>query len=171
MIKNKAEIDKILYGVDVNSFNRFQTFLGLIPMLKGSLYWYALRSSYVSSDNLFKFSGIIKSCFLKDELQKKSLMTIEERNYLKLLPDLLTIYRGMTIIELRYKNFGCSWTLKKEKAEFYAFNYWRNFSTRKKEKIVHEITINKSDVIAFFNGSNEFEIIYLTPKAIQKYKG
>ena len=50
----EKEIDRILFGYGVNSFNRFQTFLSLVPQLKGPSYWYALQNTYQNSDNLFE---------------------------------------------------------------------------------------------------------------------
>ena len=155
------EIDKILSGIGVNSFNRFETFIKLIPKLNGKSYWYALRHSYVGTDNLFRYSGIIKFCFLKNEPQREYLMLHDEREYLKTLPEQITIYRGMTEDELKQKSFGLSWTLKKEVADFFANDYQRNFATKHLKKVVHEMTINKSEVIAFFNCREEFEIIYI----------
>jgi len=154
------EIDDILFGIGVDSFNRFQTFIKLIPKLKGKSYWYALRNSYDMSDNLFEYSAIVKGCFLKDEPQRECLMQSNEMEYLKNLPEQITIYRGMTENELKQKSFGCSWTLEKDIAEFFANTYQRNFATKHLKKIVHEMNINKSEVIAFFNNRNEFEIIY-----------
>jgi hypothetical protein len=87
-------------------------------------------------------------------------MTKNESDYLKGLPEQLTIYRGMTEKEFTQKTFGISWTLKQETAEFFAKVYFRNFDTNKLKKIVHQIKINKTDVIAFFNGRQEYEIIY-----------
>jgi hypothetical protein len=157
---NENLINEILFGVGVGSFNRFQTFIKLMPELNGKSYWYALRNSYDMSDNLFEYSGIVKGCFLKSEPQREYLMLPDEMEYLKTLPEQITIYRGMTENELKQKSFGCSWTLKKEVAEFFANTYQRNFATSHLKKVVHEITIDKSEVIAFFNNRNEFEIIY-----------
>ncbi|MCA0363610.1 MAG: hypothetical protein LCH67_06175 [Bacteroidetes bacterium] len=156
----KEEIKEKLF-IGVSSFNRFQVFIDMIPKLKGKNYWFALRESYEMSDNLFKYSDIIKKCFLKSEPERESLMFPEELDYLKSLPDKIIIYRGMTELELISKKFGCSWTLKKEVADFFAHTYQRNFDTKHLKKTVHKMTIYKKDVIAFFNGRNEFEIIYI----------
>jgi hypothetical protein len=160
---NENEIDNILYGIGIDSLNRFQTFVRLIPKLKGKSYWYALRNSYDSSDNLFEYAGFVKNCFLKNEPQREFLMLPDEIEYLKNLPEQIKIYRGMTENELKGKNFGCSWTLKKEIADFFANTYQRNTATKNLKKVVHEITIDKNEVIAFFNSRNEFEIIYIKP--------
>jgi hypothetical protein len=161
---NKEEIDKILFGIGVDSFNRFKTFLKMKSQLKGKNYWYALRSSYEMSDNLYSFSKMIKKCFLKSEPQRESLMLPEEIEYFNNLPYQITIYRGMTEDDLNQKAFGCSWTVKKEVAEYFAYTYMRNIDTRNINKVVHELTINKNEVVAFFNAREEFEIIYIKDK-------
>jgi hypothetical protein len=158
---NKQEIDKILFGIGCDSYNRFHFFIKLIPKLKGANYWYALNSAYTSTDNLFLVSDLVKASFLKDEPEREALMTSTEREYLENLPEQITIYRGMTEKEFSQNNFGVSWSLKKEVAEFFAYRYIRNHSTAKEKKTVHKLTINKSEVIAFINGRNEFEIIYI----------
>lgn len=161
----EKEIERIILGIGVDSYNRFQTFLNLIPKLKKKNYWYALRISYESSDNLFEYSQIVKDCFLKDEPQKEFLMNSNEIDYLKKLPEQINIYRGMTEIEFEQKSFGISWSLKKEVAEFFAKTYLRNHSTNHLPKKVHEISINKNEVVAFLNDRNEFEIIYIKDKS------
>ncbi len=158
---NKEEINKRLFGIGVSSWNRFPTFLEIKPELKGKNYWYALRNSYQMSDNLFRFSKTIKDCFLENEPEREYLMDSEEIAYLKNLPEQITIYRGMTEDELKQESFGCSWTLNKDIAYFFAYTYERNHNTNHLNKVVHEITINKSEVIAFFNEREEFEIIYI----------
>ncbi|RMZ50070.1 hypothetical protein EB822_10355 [Flavobacteriaceae bacterium PRS1] len=88
-------------------------------------------------------------------------MSKKELKYLKELPPVITIYRGMTEEELLSGQFGISWSLKKNVAIFFAETYSRNSSTHKLKKVIHKITINKSKVIAYFNGRKEFEIIYI----------
>jgi hypothetical protein len=157
----KKQIDSILFGIEVNSWNRFKTFTTYIPILKGKNYWYALRNSYEMSDNLYELSGLVKASFLKDEPFREYLMNTKERNYLKGLPETMKIFRGMTEKELKSKSFGISWTLKKEVAEFFINEYQRNYSTNNLKKVVHEIIINKNQILAFLNDRKEFEIIYI----------
>jgi hypothetical protein len=140
---------------------KFQSFLAISQIIHGKLYWYALRYAYESSDNLYHYRHDVAFAFSKDEPEREYLMTKKEREYLQRLPEQITIYRGMTQKELKSKNFGVSWTLKKDVAEFFAYTYQRNFATNHLKKLVHEMTINKSEVIAFFNGRDEFEIIYI----------
>ena len=67
------------------------------------------------------------------------------------------------MIESKSGNHGISWTLKQDVAEFFAHAYIRNHATCGLKKTVTELVINKKDVIAFFNGREEFEIIYIPP--------
>jgi hypothetical protein len=173
-MRSKKEVNSFLYGVGVNSFTRFAVFLSAEPYLKGKLYWYGLGSAYSDTDNPFRYKDLIRSAFLKDEPYREHLMSKKERDYFNNLPEVVTIYRGMTVIELQEKNFGISWTLKKEVAEFFAYKYMRNIDTRNMKKVVHELSVKKTDLIAFFNprtynrltGKNdfnigEFEVIYI----------
>lgn len=155
------ELDNIIYGIGVDSLNRFPIFLNFAPYLKGKKYWYALRNSYIDSDNLFHYVRLVRAAYLRAEPGRQFLMDSGERNYLKRLPEQITIYRGMTVLELEQKSFGVSWTLKKDMAEFFAYKYARNHATNHLKKTVHEITINKNEVVAFLNGREEFEIIYI----------
>ena len=140
---------------------KLQVFLAIKPLLTGKLYWYALRHSYDCSDNLFHYKVDLKFAFTYKEPEREYLMNLSERRFLENLPQRITIYRGMTENELKQKSFGYSWSLKKEVAEFFANTYQRNFATNRFKKVVHEITIDKNEVIAFFNDRKEFEIIYI----------
>lgn len=171
----KKEVLKLLgfgnsHQIPIEGFplgvTRWQVFLALSPILEGRLYWQALGIAYIASDNLYHYRHDVRFAFLKCEPEREQLMTKQERDYLAALPDQITIYRGMTREELSQKSFGISWTLKREQAEFFANEYPRNYATNHLERVVHELIINKSEVIAFFNGAAEFEIIYISDKKI-----
>ncbi len=159
---NKKQIDSILYGIGCNSFNRFETFVRISPDCRGQNYWYALRIAYEGSDNIYHLRQLVKELFGTIEPEREKMMNTDEIQFLSKLPEKVTIYRGMTEKELKSKNFGISWTLKKEVAEFFAHTYQRNYATNHLKKVVHEMTINKNDIVAFLNDRKEFEVIYLT---------
>lgn len=143
---------------------RFQIFLSIKEILKGKQYWATLRNAYESTDNLYRYRFDVHDVFLSDEPQKEFLMDKAERDYLKKLPEKITIYRGLTVEELKTKKFGISWTLDKKTAEFYAYTYGRNYDTNHLKKTVHKMEIDKVDVMAFLNERNEQEVIYLHDK-------
>ena len=154
----KEEIDFIVFRCS-NSLNRFEYFLSLRRYLYGDVYWYALRNAYVSSDDLYRFSKLVKECFSSEHKGKENLMVPHEIETLNSLPEKVIIYRGMALAEKRSKNFGVSWTLKKEVADFFAHEYRRNFDTALLKKTVHSVKIEKTKIIAFFNGREESEVI------------
>jgi hypothetical protein len=160
--KEKEKIDGIL--IRCNSYERFPKFLTMSKELKGELYWYTLRKCYFSSDNLYQYRKEIKESFSCDEPDRNKLMSKRELNYLQSLPEEITIYRGMTIKEFESGEFGVSWTLKREKGEFFMKTYGRNFDTNHISKMVHELTINKDDIISYYGERKEFEVIYIHKK-------
>lgn len=162
--ERKEEIDDIL--VKCNSYEQFPMFLRLIDELglDGELYWNTLADCYQISDDLYQYRDEVKKSFGSDKQFRNKLMTKRELNYLNKLPDTFTIYRGMTIEEFNSGDFGVSWTLKKKVADFFINKYERNHKTNHLQKMIHEITIKKSDVICYFEARNEFEIIYLHKK-------
>lgn len=166
----KKEIDTVLnFGSSHLAYfeglpigvSKWQVFLSIKPLLKAKKYWYALRQTYTMSDNLFHYRNDVILAFSKNEPQREYLMNRQERIFLNSLPEKITIYRAMTEMEFKGKSFGVSWSLKKEVAEFFANEYQRNYATNNLKKRVHEMTIDKREVISFFNNRQEFEIIYI----------
>lgn len=158
-IKNQKVIDEILCGPGVSSFNRFDTFLSIRDKLHGKLYWYGLRSAYQQSDNLFD-NPFVRSAFAEDEPGREYLMNAREKRYLSSRPDHITIYRGMTVAEYETGSFGISWTLNEKVAKNF-IQSTRNFATNHLPKTVHQISISKDSIVAYFSGRKEYEIIYL----------
>ncbi|WP_099369859.1 hypothetical protein [Sphingobacterium sp. 1.A.5] len=156
----KKEIDDVLFGAGCDSYNRFDRFLDIYTDLEDNRF-YALMNAYVSSDNLYEYRDEIKDIFSRFQGQTGNFLNNDDAEYFNQLPDQITIYRGMTVEEFEGGEYGVSWSLKKEVAEFFANTYGRNFSTVDSQKIVVERTINKKDVITFNNERKEFEVIYI----------
>lgn len=83
---------------------------------------------------------------------KRSLMTEEEYSVYESLPEEVTIYRGVTSHNRRYK-MALSWTIDREKAVWFA----NRFETGTGE--VWQMTIPKERICCFFSGRNEQEVI------------
>lgn len=86
---------------------------------------------------------------------KQSLMDAAELAYYNSLPDEFTVYRG---IGSKSNKNGISYTLSLEKAEWYAIRF-------NKKGYVLCGTAKKKDVLAFFNGRKEQEVL-IQPKNI-----
>ena len=67
----------------------------------------------------------------------------------------------MTTEELESGDFGVSWTLSREHADYFVFTYGRNFSTEGIPKVVHQLEVKKVEILAYFNERNEQEVIYI----------
>lgn len=141
--------------------SKFQAFLAIKPVLKGKFYWYALRQAYDLSDNLFLYRTDVKLAFCSDDPFREFLMNCSERKVWAKLPPRVTIYRGMTAKELEGKIYGVSWTLSRQKAEYFARQYPRNYAVNHLEKVVHKKVVSKNKIVAFFNERLEEEIIYI----------
>jgi hypothetical protein len=144
-----------------SSFDRFQTFLKIKDQLNDKDYWRTLADAYTGSDNLYYLKEEVKEAFLENRSHREFLMTRKELKIYNSLPENITIYRGMTVEELESGDFNVSWTLLKERAEFFAFKYGRNFSTEGKPKIVHQLEVMKVEILAYLHDRNEQEVIYI----------
>lgn len=150
-------IDGLPVGVTI-----FQVFLSLKPILKGKLYWETLREAYTMSDNLYNYRYDLRAAFMSKEENRDSLMSKKEIKILNNLPDKVKIYRGVTTDEIENNDFGLSWSLNREVAEFFAFKYRRNYDTSSSLKTVIELEVDKNEIIAYFHDREEAEIIYLS---------
>lgn len=144
-----------------SSFDRFQTFLKIKDELNDIDYWRTLADAYTGSDNLYHLKEEVKEAFLEDRSEREYLMNKKELKVYNSLPENVIIYRGMTTDELESGDFGVSWTLSRERAEFFAFKYGRNYSTEIKPKVVHQLEVKKVEILSYFNERNEQEVIYI----------
>jgi hypothetical protein len=99
---------------------------------------------------------------MSEEEHRDSLMSKKEIKILNNLPDKVKIYRGVTTDEIENNDFGLSWSLNREVAEFFAFKYRRNYDTSSSLKTVIELEVDKNEIIAYFHDREEAEIIYLS---------
>lgn len=156
------QVDKVLFGALCDSYGRFERFTEIATKLKGENYWHGLSGAYQFSDDLFPYKKEVKLAFRSKKPKRKCLMTPKEQGFLRNLPQRIVIYRGMTEQEYESGDLGVSWTLNRSVAEKFATKYPRNHATAHLKKMVHKITIDKKEVIAFFNEErSEEEIIYL----------
>ena len=125
-------------------------------------YWEQLSLVYQGMNNSYKLQEEIKQLFQVKRPNKESLMTDEELKLLSKLPDNITIYRGMSIVEKKSEIYGISWSLDEQVAKKFAETFPHNYDTKGLEMAVEKKIINKKDVVAYFTGRNESEIIYIS---------
>jgi len=85
------------------------------------------------------------------------MMNSEERELLENLPQQVTIYRGIRVDdELDKENLGLSYTLFREKAEWFAKRFAHNKDVT---PVVIEATIDKDDILSVFLERQEDEVL------------
>jgi hypothetical protein len=139
----------------LNAFDRAISFLNL--KISNKDYWELLGSIWTDTENSWQELELWKYHFSSDRPCSEYLMNKQERKAFKNLPDKLTIYRGY--VPNKNKN-GLSYTLDETTANWFSNRY--NKSNTKDGKVLKRI-VNKSDVLAYFNGRNEEEIL-IKPK-------
>lgn len=94
------------------------------------------------------------------EANKSYLMDKGERKVFDALPEKVTIYRGVDDPEYKY---GFSWTLDKKVARWFANRNQGNGT------YVYECTVDKKDLICYFQIRNEKEVI-INPETLKEYE-
>ena len=94
------------------------------------------------------------------EADKSYLMSKREQKKFNALPEKVTIYRGVNNPEYKY---GFSWTLDKRIVYWFANRY------ENKESYVYECTVDKKDLVCYFEIRNEKEVI-IDPNVLKKYE-
>jgi hypothetical protein len=153
-------LTQILWSSSNDKIEKFIQFKHLY--IQPEHYWQGLRSCYDHSNNNHHLLDQIKALFNTNKPNRNSMMTHKELKFLNSLDDKITIYRGMSQIEADNKKYGLSWTLDKAIAEKFANGYIHNYNSYRLDKTVVELVIDKKDVVAYFDGREEKEIIYIS---------
>ena len=130
---------------------RVSVFKDIKHELTDENYWKLLSSIWTDTENSYQDLGTWKNLFKSKRGQRHNLMTEDELNTMESLDDTVTIFRGCV------KNLnedGLSWTLDKERAEWFANRF-------DQEGIVIEKAIGKEKIVAYFGGRGEQEIIVI----------
>lgn len=87
------------------------------------------------------------------QANKKYLMSEDELEYYRNLPDVVNVYRGVAVG--RAASNGLSWTCNYKTAEWFA----NRFNTGNRRGYVIKGKINKADIFAYFNSRGEDEVL------------
>jgi len=111
-----------------------------------------LEFVWTSSENPNQDVNVSISEWIKffNKANKKYLMSKEDYKIYSDLPEEIEIYRG---VGFHREPYGLSWTNNKKTAEWFA-NRWNN-----KEAYMFKTKCHKSDVLAYFNGRSEDELV------------
>lgn len=133
---------------------RLQAFTSVVDKIEKDPkeYWETLGEIWVDSENIWQNMDYWRFYLTTGpEKDKEYFMSEEDRETFKNLPETITVYRGYVP---RKNKGGFSYTLSKEKAEWFAKRFG-------KDGKVIERTVNKKDIFAYKNDRNEQEIIIL----------
>lgn len=164
-----SQAEQFFYSTDRSE--RFELFIALYEAsLKNNpkVAFRAFREAYCASDNIY--TQIKRSLFCFDiksfisSMQKQNINFIEfmsedEKSYYDNLPEIFTIYRGMSNIEHESQNYGISWTLSEDVAKQYI--YFNKNNVQKGNGGLASIQTSKDSIITVFSVHGAKEIIYL----------
>ena len=124
-------------------------------------YWEVIANLWTDTENVYENHLAWEQLLFLEFSDSHLMMDEEDTKFFNELPNTITIYRG------GIDDKGYSWTLDKDKAEWFANRWVMNGNlgdesnvTNRHETNVFEKTINKSDAIAYLSDRNESEIIY-----------
>ena len=140
---------------------RFPALLKIEHLLPDKEYWKCLNLVWDNIEVSAPDQREWLRLFTSPRPQRQFLMSASERRAFAAMPDTLTIYRGYAKGKVRS---GISWTLSKERARFFA-DY--AIGARRQLLCGHQggnpmivaSKCHKRDVLAYFNGRGEQEIV------------
>ena len=155
--QKRKDVDRALNAKNYKQFvwlferpYRVDAFIKIADKLSNTDYWKLLSSLWIDTENQHAYIDEWKKLLNSDRPYRHYLMDEEEEQFLRSLPDEVTIYRGC---QSGLNENGLSWTLDKAKAKFFANRF-------QGEGIILEKKIPKSSIIAVLLGRGESEVIY-----------
>lgn len=120
-------------------------------------YWECLAWVYVDLEFHYNYRRLLSKLFTLRPAVPEFIMDEDELQIWNSLTESVTIYRGVG--KFPRAHLGMSWTLLKQKAEWFA----RRFND---DPYLLTGTIKKSNIIAYFAGRNEAEVV-VRPKTVE----
>jgi hypothetical protein len=157
-IKNSIKIDWNLFLTYLGKSEIFSLIKKFHPVMPDEDYWTSLRHCYTLTEMHENEYEYLITYFLNERPKREWMMTKNERELFKDLPEEVSIYRGCSVTEINGGNFRFSWTLDRKMAEFFAFEYNKNLEI---ESNIVERTVSKKSLIAYFPENGEEEVIYI----------
>jgi hypothetical protein len=130
---------------------RLEAFKTIADKLPDAKYWELLSSIWTDTENGWQNIEQWKELFGSSRPKRGCLMDEDEQFAFENLGDKFTVYRGC---QKGLNEDGISWTLKREKAEWFANRF-------EKAGVVLEKVITKQDAVALFIGRSESEVVVI----------
>jgi len=161
---NNADTVEKIYGFIRKSYRL--TFLKFVkPYLSEKDFATLLADAWISSENPNQDVNVSTKTAISwfKQANKKYLMSKEEYDYYESLPQTVTVYRGVAVGR---NPKGLSWTCNLKTAEWFA----NRFNTENKQGYIQYLEVDKSLVLAYFNGRDEDEIVLDTTNIMKQIK-
>lgn len=129
---------------------RVEAFIKIADKLSDTDYWRLLSDVWIDTENQYAYLKEWKKLLASKRSSRHYMMTEEEDNTLRALPELVNIYRGC---QKGINQDGLSWSLDKSKAKFFANRFG-------KKGIILERKVSKNDIVAVLTGRGESEVIW-----------
>lgn len=140
---------------------QLQAFMNAADRMDDESYWSILADVYTQSENLHRNQMTVRQLLTAKRPKREMFMTEEDRKVFRGLPENLTIYRGFCFNNAK----GWSWTLSKEKAEWFAHRFAKEGGGVPR---LATAKITKSDAIAYIDARGEREII-CDPRSLEEH--
>lgn len=142
---------------------RLEAFLEAADHMSDEDYWKILGDIWTDSENIWQNYDEWAEALSADRADRKGMMDDDERKFLADLPDSFTIYRG---VNDDHGHLGFSWSLSEERATWFA----KRFESHRGEAMLIAAEVKKTDVIAYFDGRGEEEIVVMPESVFQVNK-
>jgi hypothetical protein len=154
MLEKYDEVESILFHM--NKPYRLQILALLKDLVEDSEFNKIFKSLWTSTE--YPSNNNAKDLqYLFNRVNSKSIMTTEEFNLVKDLPDIVTVYRGLQGAKAKARAY--SWTLNKDKANWFANRY------QKGGKVL-QAQIPRDAIYFYTDSRNEKEIV-LNPRRLR----
>jgi len=131
---------------------RLEALQEIAPDMTDQEFWEKVTSVWMDSENIRECYQAWDRLLRIDRHGRNFMMDDDERAFLAKLPKVLTVWQGHTV----ERDDGWSWTLNKDKAEWFAHRFAR---LEDSEPVLTEGRVYRNDVVAYLTSRGEDEIL------------
>jgi len=139
---------------------RMQAFKSLQNEMTDAEFWSDVSWLWTDSENIWQHIADWRRVWRSKRPGRDTVMDDDERAKLESLPDVIEVFRGTYVWP--HMDRGLSWTLDRDKAVWFAYRY----KPEHYSPWVVSGKIRKKNVIAYFDGRSEQEIVLLPERLI-----
>lgn len=131
---------------------RVDAFQEIMEWMSDEQYWSLLGDIWIDSENIRQNPDEWEELLNSERPLRAFIMDDDERADLDDMPAVITVYQGHTTV----RDDGWSWTTERETALWFAHRF---ANLEQGTAALSTGTVNKADVLAYFTGRNESEIL------------